>query len=340
MQLSDFEYQLPSELIAQYPTAERAASRLLEVGKSDLVDRRFTEITQLLRPGDLLVVNDTRVIKARLYAQKDSGGQAEILLERLLDTHTALCQVRVSKALKVGRQLSVGSDVLTCRGRRGQFYLLHSERPWLAVLECHGHMPLPPYIARPDEADVDEERYQTVYGNVPGAVAAPTAGLHFDETLLAAVQDAGVGLARITLHVGAGTFQPVRGDLAQHQMHEEYYAINTAAAEQIEATRAAGGRIVAVGTTVVRTLESAALCGRGTIRAGEAQTQLFISPGFKFQIIDALITNFHLPGSTLLMLVCAFAGYDRVMHAYKEAVQRGYRFFSYGDAMWLERESV
>ncbi len=350
MQLSDFEYELPPALIAQYPTPERTASRLLEVGAGGLHDRRFEDVQHLVHPGDLLVVNDTRVIKARLFAQKDSGGQAEILMERLLDSHEALCQVRVSKALRPGRTLRVGDDTLTCLGRDGQFYRLRSVRTWLELLDCHGHVPLPPYIERgdieradierADDAALDAERYQTVYGEVPGAVAAPTAGLHFSKALLERMVASGVQLARITLHVGAGTFQPVRGDLANHQMHEEYYSVSEEAAGQIAAARAAGGRIVAVGTTVVRTLESAAIAGRGQVLPGEATTRLFIKPGFEFQVVDALITNFHLPGSTLLMLVCAFAGYDRVIHAYEDAVSKGYRFFSYGDAMWLERSDV
>ena len=337
MQLSDFEYDLSPGLIAQYPAPERTASRLLSVLRTGVEHGHFTDITKRLRAGDLLVVNNTRVIKARVHAVKDSGGVAEILLERLLGDHDALCQVRVSKPLKPGRVLQVDDVELVCTGRQGQFYQLRCDMPFLALLERHGHVPLPPYIERADESALDDERYQTVYGQVPGAVAAPTAGLHFTEALLAELQERGVRLAEITLHVGAGTFQPVRGELDAHEMHHECYDINATAAARINETRRRGGRIVAVGTTVVRTLESATLAGDGAIRAGAGETRLFIKPGFDFQIVDALITNFHLPGSTLLMLVCAFAGYEQVMDAYRTAVAEQYRFFSYGDAMWLER---
>ena len=338
MQLSDFQYDLPDRLIAQYPVQERTGARLLQVLDAGARHGTFLDIKGLLREGDLLVTNNTRVIKARLHALKDSGGQAEVMLERITTPREALCQVRVSKPLKVGRSLSVAGERLHCVGREGQFYRLASERAFLDVLDEHGHVPLPPYISRADEAGHDGERYQTVYSSVPGAVAAPTAGLHFTDALLDDLRGQGVATAEVTLHVGAGTFQPVRGDIDQHQMHHEWYQVDEQAAEAIARTKSSGGRIVAVGTTVVRTLESAVQQGR--VRATAAETNLFIKPGFQFNVVDALITNFHLPGSTLIMLVCAFAGYDRVMAAYREAVSEEYRFFSYGDAMWLERAHV
>jgi S-adenosylmethionine:tRNA ribosyltransferase-isomerase len=337
MQISDFEYDLPPAQIAQVPTAHRTDSRLLQLTADGCLHKKFSDITQLLRRGDLLVVNNTRVVKARLFAVKDSGGQAEILFERLLDNYQALCQVRVSKPLKVGRVLKVAGVALVCRGRVGQFYQLESERPFLALMEQYGHVPLPPYIERADAPD-DQSRYQTVYGQIPGAVAAPTAGLHFSAQLLEDLQTSGVELAEVTLHVGAGTFAPVRGDLDEHKMHQELYHVSEQAAAQINRAKDEGRRVVAVGTTVVRTLESAALAGGGVVKPGSGETELFIRPGFHFQIVDALVTNFHLPGSTLIMLVCAFSGYERVMAAYRLAVDAGYRFFSYGDAMWLERK--
>jgi len=339
MQLSDFEYDLPAKLIAQYPCEERTASRLLQLIGADMHHGVFTEVVDLINPGDLLVLNNTKVVKARLFALKDSGGQAQVLVERLLSSHEALCQVRVSKPLKPGRTLRVDDVELRCIGREGQFYRLTSTLAFDALMERHGHVPLPPYIERTDEAR-DGERYQTVYSQVPGAVAAPTAGLHFSKSLLSRLDEKGVGVAHVTLHVGAGTFQPVRGDLDCHRMHSERYVVDEATAARVRNARAQGGRIVAVGTTVVRTLESAAIAGGGEVRAGAAETSLFIRPGFDFRVVDALITNFHLPASTLMMLVCAFAGYDKVMHAYRAAVRREYRFFSYGDAMWLEREHV
>ena len=334
MQLEDFHYDLPPAQIAQYPTPERTASRLLTVTDGPSEHGAFADIVRKFRPGDLLVLNNTKVVNARLFATKDSGGRAEILFERLLNEHEALCQVRVSKPLRDGRILRVGRVMITSKGRRGQFYQLHHEQPWLALMEEQGHVPLPPYIERHDEGE-DLQRYQTVYGEVPGAVAAPTAGLHFSAELLAQLQAAGVELAQITLHVGAGTFQPIRGELQNHKMHREVYRITDAAAVQINAAKAEGRRVIAIGTTVVRTLESAAQSSNAQVAAGSSETQLFIKPGFQFQIVDALVTNFHLPSSTLLMLVCAFSGYQSVMTAYREAVKCGYRFFSYGDAMWL-----
>jgi S-adenosylmethionine:tRNA ribosyltransferase-isomerase len=336
MRLSDFDYALPAELIAQSPAAHRDASRLLVVGRDALQHARFTDLPGLLRPGDLLVVNDTRVIKARLHGEKDSGGQAEVLVERIEDEHVALCQVRVSKPLKAGRTLRVGPYQLEVLGREAEFYRLAFPDSVLTVLEACGEVPLPPYIERA-ALPVDESRYQTVYGRNPGAIAAPTAGLHFTPALLDALPAHGVEVATITLHVGAGTFQPVRTeDLGAHRMHFERYEIGADAAAALTRCRAGGGRVVAVGTTVVRTLESAA-AEDGSVAAGSGETDLFITPGYRFRVVDALVTNFHLPKSTLLMLVCAFGGYRRVRAAYAAAVAEGYRFFSYGDAMFLER---
>jgi S-adenosylmethionine:tRNA ribosyltransferase-isomerase len=332
----DFHFDLPDRLIASAPQPVRDQSRLLQVTSERLIDRRFDQLAELLMPGDLLVVNDTRVVKARLNASKDSGGRAELLLERLEDEHRALFQVRVSKALKPGRRLLLSDSVsLTVLERVGDFYRLEAERPIMALLEQFGSVPLPPYIAR--EADAaDAERYQTVYSRTPGAAAAPTAGLHFTPELLSRLEAGGVEIAELTLHVGAGTFQPVRSeDLAGHNMHSERYFVPPETATKIAATRDRGGRVVAVGTTVVRALESACLEDR--VRTGWRETSIFITPGYEFAVVDALITNFHLPESTLLMLVCAFAGYEQVMSAYRYAVANEYRFFSYGDAMFLER---
>ena len=329
MQRADFDFDLPPELIAQRPAAQRTGSRLLEVQGDSLRHHRFDAVVDLLRADDLLVVNDTRVIKARLMGRKDTGGQAEIVVERLTDECRALCQVRVSKPLKVGRRVIVGTRELTVIRREGEFYLLDFGEPVAPYLERFGRVPLPPYIDREADAD-DEARYQTVYANAPGAVAAPTAGLHFDLATLDRLGAKGVQTARVTLHVGAGTFQPVRvDDLNRHRMHEERYAIPSSTRRAVDECR---GRVVAVGTTVVRTLEAAAATG---IDCGE--TRLFITPGYRFRAVDALITNFHLPESTLLMLVSAFAGVDRVRRAYTEAVAERYRFFSYGDAMFCER---
>lgn len=338
MLIDDFDYDLPQHLIAQYPVPDRSAARLLHVGSEQVTDQIFKTLPCLLRPGDLLVVNNTRVLKARLLGHKDTGGQAELLLERMLDPFTALFQVRVSKPLKQGRSLSVGDRRLTCDGREGQFYRLTSDSEMASVLEQYGTLPLPPYIGRQAEPS-DSERYQTVYSRNAGAVAAPTAGLHFDAPLLDQIRRQGVEVAEVTLHVGAGTFQPVRGDLEAHVMHEEQFSISPETVRLIETTRAQGGRVVAVGTTVIRTLESAAAQSQGGVpEAGSGVTRLFIRPGFRFQVVDCLITNFHLPKSTLMMLVSAFAGHERVMQAYAHAVAAQYRFFSYGDAMWLYRD--
>jgi len=336
MRLSDFDYALPPELIAQTPVDRRDASRLLVVGRDSLRHLGFADLPGLLRPGDLVVLNDTRVIKARMRGEKDSGGQAEILVERIEDDRTALCQVRVSKPLKPGRTLQVGAFELLVLGREGDFYRLGFPAPVLDVLEAEGEVPLPPYIGRA-AATADESRYQTVYGTRPGAVAAPTAGLHFTPELLERLRELGVEVATVTLHVGAGTFQPVRSeDLSAHRMHFERFEVDAQAAAAIARCRARGGRVVAVGTTVVRTLESAA-ADDGTVAVASGETDLFITPGYRFRVVDALVTNFHLPKSTLLMLVSAFAGRRRVLEAYAAAVAQRYRFFSYGDAMFLER---
>ncbi|MGH8274065.1 MAG: tRNA preQ1(34) S-adenosylmethionine ribosyltransferase-isomerase QueA [Gammaproteobacteria bacterium] len=336
MQTSDFDYELPAELIAQHPLAERSASRLLALDESGgVTDRHMRDLPSLLAPGDLLVFNDTRVIPARLFAVKSTGGQVELLVERLLDERRALVHARASKPIRAGARLAVqGGGDLVAGEREGELLRVESSHePLLELLARAGHVPLPPYIRRGDEP-ADRERYQSVFARVPGAVAAPTASLHFDEALLAALTAGGVGTACITLHVGAGTFQPVRGeDPAAHRLHREWCEIGAEATAAIDAARERGGRIVAVGTTVVRTLESAAEAGGVAVWQGE--TGLFILPGFRFRVVDVLVTNFHLPRSTLLMLVSAAAGRERVLAAYRHAVAAGYRFYSYGDAMFL-----
>ena len=345
MQRTDFRYDLPEPLIAQTPLPSRDASRLLRLGRDGTIAHaQFSDVVELLRPGDLLVVNDTLVVKARLRGRKDSGGSAEILVERWFaeDDRRALCQVRVSKPLKPGRKISVAGAAVSVLGRRGEFYELEFPEPVPRFIERFGEVPLPPYIRRDGAggATADAARYQTVYGAHPGAVAAPTAGLHFSDVLLERLSARGVNRCAVTLHVGAGTFRPVRcDDLAEHKMHRERFHVSAEAAEAIRATCDSGGRIVAVGTTVVRTLESC-VAESGDVEPGMGETELFITPGFRFRAVDALITNFHLPESTLLMLVCAFAGFDPVMSAYREAVDHGYRFFSYGDAMFCERHDV
>ena len=339
MQRSDFAFELPPELIAQAPLAERAASRLLCLdAQGEVTDRRFDAVLELLAPGDLLVLNDTRVIPARLVGHKDSGGRIEVLVERVLDERRVLAQLRASKTPRAGAALHLeGAVDARVLGRDGEFFILEfsGDRAALDVLEHHGHMPLPPYIERAD-LPADRERYQTVYARRPGAVAAPTAGLHFDAVLLERLSARGIEIAHVTLHVGAGTFQPLRVErLEDHRMHAERVEVSVEVCECVAAARARGGRVVAVGTTVVRSLESAAQAGALQPFVGE--TRLFITPGYDFRVVDALITNFHLPESTLLMLVCAFGGYDTVMRAYRHAVEQRYRFFSYGDAMFLER---
>ena len=335
-----FDFPLPPELIAQHPARERSASRLLHVDGPHLADLRFTDLPGLLAPGDLLVFNDTRVIKARFFGQKDSGGQVEVLLERIVDERHALAQVRASKSPKAGTRITLENAFnLVCTGRQGEFFALELEGEgnlW-DLAEQYGRLPLPPYIEHGVEAE-DEARYQTVYARHPGAVAAPTAGLHFDEAMLERLSEQGVRRAALTLHVGAGTFQPVRVEkIDEHKMHSERFHVPEETAAAIAATRERGGRVVAVGTTSLRTLESAA-CGNGLVRAGSGETDIFITPGYRFQVVDRLITNFHLPRSTLLMLVSAFAGLDPIRAAYAHAVAEKYRFFSYGDAMLLERE--
>jgi len=339
MRRSDFRYDLPPQLIAQRPLPERGASRLLALDGTDgsLRDLLFCDLPDLLRPSDLLVFNNTRVMRARLFGHKDSGGRVEVLIERLLTPDEALAQVRASKAPKTGRLIRLAKGGrLQVLGRDGDLYWLQAlDAPFRSLMQDQGHLPLPPYIERPDDA-LDAERYQTVYGTREGAVAAPTAGLHFDGAMLERLDHAGIARAEVTLHVGAGTFQPVRvDDLDRHEMHAEWLEVDETLCAQVETVRARGGRVVAVGTTSVRSLESAA--ADGTLRPFQGDSRLFIRPGYRFRVVDALITNFHLPESTLLMLVCAFAGYQPVMDAYGHAVAAGYRFFSYGDAMFLTR---
>lgn len=346
MLVSDFQFDLPDELIARYPMPERSASRLLMLdgNTGDTRHGHFRDVLDLVNPGDLLVFNNTRVIPARMFGQKASGGKLEILVERILDDHSVLAHVRASKAPKPGTQILLDNGFSAeMVARHDALFELHfaGDLPVLDILNQIGHMPLPPYIDRPDE-NSDKERYQTVYNQRPGAVAAPTAGLHFDEPLLAALREKGVDFAYVTLHVGAGTFQPVRVErIEDHQMHSEYAEVSADVVEKINAARARGNRVIAVGTTSVRSLETAA---QASLKAGKplspffGDTSIFIYPGYQYQVVDALITNFHLPGSTLIMLVSAFAGYDHVMSAYQEAVTSGYRFFSYGDAMFITRQ--
>lgn len=336
MRRSDFHYELPAHLIAQRPLDDRSASRLLTLdGQSGaLADRYFADLPQLLNANDLLVFNDTRVIPARLLGRKASGGKIEVLVERVIGDTTVVAQVRASKSPKAGSRLQFGAYTATVTGRDDDLFELSFAAPVNTVLGAEGHMPLPPYIARADDA-ADLERYQTVYAEKPGAVAAPTAGLHFTEALLDAISAAGVRQCKVTLHVGAGTFQPMRGDIVEHHtLHSEWLEVSAAVCAAVAETRQRGGRVVAVGTTSVRALESAARQAGG-LAPMRGETQLFLYPGAKFCVADALLTNFHLPESTLLMLVCAFAGYDRVIHAYRHAVREAYRFFSYGDAMLL-----
>ncbi len=334
--LADFDYALPPELIAQAPLPQRSASRLLVVEGDRRTDGHFLDLPQWLRAGDLLVMNDSRVLHARLLGRKASGGQVEVLVERLLDPDVALAQVRASKSPKPGSRLRLeGALEVEVMGREGEFYRLRFPGDAAELLERHGRLPLPPYIERAAEAP-DELRYQTVYAREKGSVAAPTAGLHFDRDLLTNLRENGVGIAYVTLHVGAGTFQPVRtNDLAEHRMHTEHYVLPQATVDAIAAAKACGGRVVVVGTTSLRVLESAAL--EGDLKVGAGETALFVTPGFEFRVADVLITNFHLPKSTLLMLVSAFAGLDEIRAAYDHAIAARYRFFSYGDAMLLHR---
>jgi S-adenosylmethionine:tRNA ribosyltransferase-isomerase len=340
MRLADFDYDLPPELIAQRPAPERAGSRLLHLdGRSGAMeDLAFRDLVRLVAPADVLVVNDTRVIKARLHGRKDSGGEIEVMVERLLDAHRVLAQVRASKSPKAGRELVFEGARATVEAREDEFFVLRFDVEVPAYLERRGELPLPPYIAHEAVAE-DAERYQTVYAREPGAVAAPTAGLHFDAALLEALRARGTTVAAITLHVGAGTFQPVRVDnVDAHVMHSERYSISQATVAAIGAARDRGGKVVAVGTTALRALESAAAANpEGALEARSAETRLFVTPGYRFRVVDRLLTNFHLPRSTLLMLVSAFAGVEPIRRAYAHAVAQRYRFFSYGDAMLLER---
>lgn len=336
----DFHFDLPVELIAQHPPAQRGDSRLLTLDGATgaLDDQWFRDLPELLRPGDLLVFNDTRVIPARLFGRKASGGRIEILVERLLDEHRALIHLRASKSPQPGGLLLLDAGfAATVLGRHGELFEIRveSEKSLLELLEQHGQLPLPPYITRAPTLE-DAERYQTVYARCPGAVAAPTAGLHFDRTLLDRLAERGVERAFITLHVGAGTFQPLRVErIAEHVMHAEWLEVGEQCCMRIRAAQARGGRVIAVGTTVTRALETAARTG--AIQPWRGETRIFIYPGYRFQAVDALITNFHLPESTLLMLVAAFAGHAEILHAYRHAVEQHYRFFSYGDAMFLTR---
>ncbi|NVK54043.1 MAG: tRNA preQ1(34) S-adenosylmethionine ribosyltransferase-isomerase QueA [Alteromonadaceae bacterium] len=344
MKLSDFSFTLPEHLIAKHPTAQRTASRLLHLsGKTgDIQHHQFTQMIDLVEPGDLLVFNNTRVIPARLLGQKASGGKVEVLVERIIDDHNALAHVRASKAPKPGTTLILESAVnATVTGRQDALFELRFEgdSTVLEQLEAYGHMPLPPYIDRADDSN-DRERYQTVYNQTPGAVAAPTAGLHFDEDILAALKAKQVNLAYVTLHVGAGTFQPVRVDnVLEHKMHSEFAIVPDEVVAAVRATKAAGKRVIAVGTTSVRSLESAAVQAKpeDILDAFNADTDIFIYPGYDFKVVDAMFTNFHLPESTLIMLISAFAGRDNVLNAYGEAIEKEYRFYSYGDSMFIEK---
>lgn len=341
MRTTDFDFFLPPELIAQFPASERTASRLLYLNgnKADRQDKTFRDIIDFFNPGDMLVFNDTRVIKARLFGKKASGGQVEVMVERILDTHQALAYIRASKSPAIGSVLTIADSFeIKVNGRKDNLFMVEclSKQSLSELLDQFGHLPLPPYIEHSADTQ-DEERYQTVYAKHAGAVAAPTAGLHFDESLLHTLRNKGVHLGFITLHVGAGTFQPVKvDDVADHKMHSERYTIPRETAELIASVKQSGARVTGVGTTALRALESAARDGH-LMDGGEGETDIFITPGFEFQVVDRLITNFHLPKSTLMMLVSAFAGHHEIMAAYQHAIEKRYRFFSYGDAMLLER---
>jgi S-adenosylmethionine:tRNA ribosyltransferase-isomerase len=338
--LDDFDYHLPADRIAQVPLADRAASRLLVLRGGYIRDSVVRELPVCLSPGDLLVFNDSRVIHARLLGSKPTGGRVEVLVERIIGDNEVLAMVRASKTPRSGSVIELDGGIrASVLGRAGEFFHLRLEGGpaglgALELIERHGRLPLPPYITR-SAAAADEARYQTVYACNPGSVAAPTAGLHFDEALLAACQARGIGLAWVTLHVGAGTFQPVRtADLDHHVMHREWWVVPQATVDAVAATRAAGGKVVAVGTTSLRALEAAA--GSGELQAGSDETALFVRPGYQFRVVDALLTNFHLPRSTLMMLVSALGGIEHIRSAYRHAVDTGYRFFSYGDAMLID----
>lgn len=340
MKLTDFHYTLPETSIAYYPTDKRTDSRLMVVQEESLSHQHFSEILSLFKPGDCLVLNDTKVMRARLWGHKTTGGRIEVLIERVLNDHEVLAHVRSSKSPKPGTDIICEESLIfTVTGRADDLFklTLKNKESIFDCLERYGHIPLPPYIARSSDAH-DAERYQTIYAKELGSVAAPTAGLHFDRDLLQAIQAKGVEVVYVTLHVGAGTFAPVRAErIEDHVIHSECAYISAQACQRINAAKMRGGRVIAVGTTSTRVLESASQSGVLCPYAGE--TQIFIYPGFKFQCVDAMITNFHLPESSLLMLVSAFAGYDRIMHAYHVAIAENYRFYSYGDAMWLTRMS-
>jgi len=341
--INDFDFDLPPELIAQHPAPERNRSRLLHVSDEGVRDRHFSELPQLIAPGDLFVFNDTRVIKARLFGRKESGGQVEVMIERIIDPKHAVAQIRASKSPKPGSRIFLEQaftvEVSGRTGAQSEFFAIElvGNGDLYALIEQHGHLPLPPYITHEAEID-DETRYQTVFARHCGAVAAPTAGLHFDQVMLETLEAQGTELAWLTLHVGAGTFQPVRvHDLVEHRMHSERFEIPQATVDAVARARERGGRVIAVGTTSLRALEAAAQGDK--LIAGAGETDIFITPGYRFRIVDRLLTNFHLPKSTLLMLVSAFAGYETIRAAYRHAIEERYRFFSYGDAMLLEKQN-
>lgn len=342
MQTKDFDFDLPDHLIAQHPATQRNASRLLHVGTQaeNLRDGSFLDFASALSKGDLLIFNDTRVIKARLFGQKATGGAIEVMIERVVNDHEAHALIRSSRSPKIGSIITLNDAVdVEITGRDDDLFHLRflSQTPVLDLLEAHGNLPLPPYITHGADS-VDETRYQTVYAKHAGAVAAPTAGLHFDDAMIDLLKQQGINIAYITLHVGAGTFQPVKVDnITDHKMHSEVYHIPSTTVELINSTQQAGKKVTAVGTTVLRALESAAQSG--TLMAGEQETSIFITPGYTFKVVDRLLTNFHLPKSTLLMLVSAFAGFDNIKHAYQHAIEKEYRFFSYGDAMLLDKKT-
>ena len=341
MHINDFDFELPEALIAQHPPEIRGSSRLLAAWQQqDLQDLQFNDISQFFEAGDVLVMNDTKVIKARLFGQKQSGGKIEVLVERVINDHEVWAHIRSSKSPKQNSVVLFGDEQATMRERKGELFVLEftGEKTVWEVLEEQGHMPLPPYIERADDED-DDERYQTVYAQIDGAVAAPTAGLHFTPELMQALKDKGVDIHYVTLHVGAGTFQPVRVDnITEHHMHSERFWVSQEVVNAINTAHAAGKKVWGVGTTSVRALESAALSG--SLQAGSGDTDIFITPGFQFKVVDRLITNFHLPKSTLMMLVSAFHGYEAIMALYQHAIDHEYRFFSYGDAMVLTRQDT
>ncbi len=336
MQTTDFDYPLPEHLIARYPLAQRTQSRLLHCDRQTgaVIDRQFSDILALLQPNDCLIFNNTKVMPARLYGHKPTGGKIELLIERLVDSHTALAHVKSSKTLKPGAVIMLQNNIqITLQSREQNLFRLHAPREWLDIMQEQGEMPLPPYMLRHSET-LDTERYQTVYAQEFGAVAAPTAGLHFDEALLTAIKNKNIATATVTLHVGAGTFQPVRVDnIHEHVMHSEWLDVDEEVCALVRETKQRGGRVIAVGTTTVRSLETAARSGELQPYCGD--TDIFIYPGYKFKVVDAMITNFHLPKSTLIMLVSAFSGMEMIRQAYAHAIAQEYRFFSYGDAMFL-----